>query len=81
MSLPNDVVDEIVPLRIGTVEAELEIHSYELKPTTVTYKPNQVRVTGHTKTSNGIDGIVGQVDFTVTEEIWRRLNADARGDA
>lgn len=72
--LPNDAVGETVPLKIGPLEADLKIHSFEHEWTTVTYKPNRVHVRASSRTSNRSEGIIGSVEFTVTEEKWRELN-------
>lgn len=76
--LPNDVVGETVRIQIGPLDAELTIHSYEREWTTVTYKPNRVHVRASSRTSNRTEGIVGPVEFTVTEGKWRELNRSVR---
>ena len=78
--VPNDVVGEVVPLEIGPLTAELKIHSFEHEWTTVTYKPNRVHVRASSRTSNRTEGIVGTVEFTVTEQKWRELNRSVRGE-
>jgi hypothetical protein len=76
--VPNDVVGETVSLQIGSLDGELKIDSFEHEWTTVTYKPNRVHVHASTKTSNRTEGIVGSVEFTVTEQKWRELNEFVR---
>lgn len=78
--IPNDVVGEVVDLQIGPLDADLKIHSFEHEWTTVTYKPNRVHVRASTRTSNRTEGIVGSVEFTVTEQKWRELNESVRGE-
>lgn len=77
--IPNGVVGEVVRLEIGPLDADLKIHSYEFEWTSVTYKPNRVHVRASTRTSNRTEGVVGPVEFTVTEEKWRELCQSARG--
>lgn len=74
--LPNKIVGETVEIQVGPVSADLTIHSFEHEWTTVTYKPNRVHVRASSHTSNRSEGLIGGVEFTVTEDKWRELNRD-----
>jgi len=76
--LPNDVVGETVPASIGPLETAIEIQSFEHEYTTVSYKPNRVRVTARTNESNRSEAVLGPIQFTVTEGYWRELNKEVR---
>jgi hypothetical protein len=74
VTIPNSVVGEELPASIGPLETTLIVRSFEHEYTTVSYKPNRVRVTAGTAGSNRGESVVGPVEFTVTEDYWDRLN-------
>lgn len=74
MTVPNDVVGETIPASIGPLETELTIQSFEHEWTTVTYKMNVVHVEASAAGTTRRGGVVGRVQFTVTENEWQRLN-------
>lgn len=74
--LPNDVVGEELPSWIGPLETTLYVRSFEPEWTTVSYKKNLVHVTASASGSNRAGGVVGTVEFTVTEDEWHRLNGE-----
>lgn len=77
MSLPNDIVGEEIPASFGPLETRLTVHSFDYEWTTVTYKQNLVHVEASASGSSREGGVTGRVEFTVTEDEWRRLNNHA----
>lgn len=75
--IPNDVVGEELPSWIGPLETTLVVQSFEHEWTTATYKKNLVHVEASAEGSKRSGGVVGTVEFTVTEDEWRRLCGEA----
>lgn len=74
MSLPDDVVGETIPASFGPVQTELTIHSYQREWTTASYKQNVVHVKAAGGGSTRRGGVVGTIQFSMTEDEWRRMN-------
>lgn len=76
MSLPTDAVGEEIPASVGPLYTELTVQSFEREWTTESYKQNLVHVEASASGSSLRGGVVGTVQFSVTEDEWRRLNQD-----
>jgi hypothetical protein len=74
MTLPSEIVGETLPTSFGPVDTELTIQSFEREWTTVSYKQNVVHVEASGGGSKREGGVCGAVQFTVTENEWRRMN-------
>lgn len=77
MSLPNDIVGEEIPASFGPLETRLTVQSFDYEWTTVSYKDNVVHVEASASGSSREGGVLGTVQFSVTEAEWRRLNNHA----